>query len=176
MTHLLTGAAIIISPLVKHLLKHRKKLYQSDKTLPLGFQDTINALIRDNQRLAVLLESRLSIARVSRAWWTTVSSITGRKITQCELISTIIDPDVISEYFCGINTDPQYASPTVSRSVCAVTGLLNKIKRTACGPDELPFWFWRDYAYDLALVITDNRRCPLFGNKLTLSVYRKSPC
>ena len=29
-----------------------------------------------------------------------------------------------------------------------------KQKPTAVGPDDLPYWFWRDYAYDLAPVIT----------------------
>ena len=28
------------------------------------------------------------------------------------------------------------------------------VKPTAAGPDDLPYWFWRDYAYDLALLIT----------------------
>ena len=35
-----------------------------------------------------------------------------------------------------------------------VVNLLLKQKQTAVGPDDLPYWFWRDYAYDLAPVIT----------------------
>ena len=31
---------------------------------------------------------------------------------------------------------------------------LSTLKRTASGPDELPFWIWRDYAYQLAPTIT----------------------
>ena len=30
-----------------------------------------------------------------------------------------------------------------------------RLKRTASGPDELPNWLFRDFAYDLALAITD---------------------
>ena len=32
--------------------------------------------------------------------------------------------------------------------------VLSTLKRTAPGPDELPFWIWRDYAYQLAPTIT----------------------
>ena len=46
-------------------------------------------------------------------------------------------------------------------SVYAVTGLLKKMKRTAFGTDELPFWFWRDYADDLVAIITDIFNCSL---------------
>ena len=31
---------------------------------------------------------------------------------------------------------------------------LSTLKRTAPSPDELPFWIWRDYAYQLAPTIT----------------------
>ena len=36
----------------------------------------------------------------------------------------------------------------------AVRKLLTHQKRTASGPDEFPYWFWRDYSHYLAPVIT----------------------
>ena len=32
--------------------------------------------------------------------------------------------------------------------------VVSTLKRTAPGPDELPFWIWRDYVYQLAPTIT----------------------
>jgi len=39
-------------------------------------------------------------------------------------------------------------------SIYSVVNLLLKQKPTAAGPDDLPYWFWRDYAYHLGPVIT----------------------
>ena len=36
-----------------------------------------------------------------------------------------------------------------------VTQLLSKLKRTACGPDELPYWLFREFAHDLGPVVID---------------------
>ena len=35
-----------------------------------------------------------------------------------------------------------------------VIHFLSKVKRTACGPDELPYWLFRDFAHDLAPAVT----------------------
>jgi len=105
-------------------------------------------------------------ARGSRAWWTTVNTITGRD-SQPQLISSVIHPDIINEYFCSINSDPEYIAPAlidipddvripkIHVPLHVVTHFLSKLKRTACGPDELPYWLVRKFAHDLAPVITD---------------------
>ncbi|XP_022809436.1 uncharacterized protein LOC111346415 [Stylophora pistillata] len=152
-----------ISPLVKHLLKFRNRLQKRSKPLPVGLEDRINHLIRENQRQAVKQDSSMS-GRGSRAWWSTVNTITGRD-TQPQLISSVIHPDIINKYFCSINSDPEYIAPapidipddaripTIPLHV--VTHFLSKLKRTACGPDELPYWLFREFAHDLAPVVTD---------------------
>ena len=81
------------------------------------------------------------------------------------MITSVIHPDTINEYFCGINSDPDYVAlalidiPDDSRipeiPLHVVTHFLSKLKRTACGPDELPYWLFRDFAYDLAPAVTD---------------------
>ena len=100
-----------ISPLVKYLLKFRNRLQKRSKLLPGGLENRINHLIRENQRQAVKQESCMS-GRGSRAWWSTVDTITGRD-TQLRLISSAIDQDTINEYFCSINSDPEYVAPAV---------------------------------------------------------------
>ena len=100
----------------------------------------------------------------SRAWWSTVNTITGRD-PQPQLISSVIHPVIINEYFYSINSDPEYVAPAlidipddarISKiPLHVVTNFLSKLKRTACGPDEFPFLLFRGFAHDLALVVTD---------------------
>ena len=44
---------------------------------------------------------------------------------------------------------------------CDVRNLLTHQKRTASGPDEFPYWLWRDYSHHLAPVITKVFNCSL---------------
>jgi len=44
--------------------------------------------------------------------------------------------------------------PTVVKNV--VRKLLTHQKRTAAGPDEIPYWFWCDFSHYLAPVIIAN--------------------
>ena len=104
-----------------------------------------------------------SQTRGSKRWWLVVNGITGRSNSEVS-ISTLRDPQVINMYFQSINTDSSYTAPvSVSIaegtrlpkiSIYSVVNLLLKQKPTAAGPDDLPYWFQRDYAYDLAPVIT----------------------
>ena len=41
-----------------------------------------------------------------------INSITGRKSTHVS-ISSIVSPDEINDYFCTINTDPNYIDPEI---------------------------------------------------------------
>lgn len=49
-----------ISPLVKYLLKFRNRLQKRSKLLPVGLEDRINHLVRENQGQAVKRESCMS--------------------------------------------------------------------------------------------------------------------
>ena len=67
-------------------------------------------------------------------------------------VSSTIDPKTINLYFQSINTDVQYSTPEVlsipdgtripTIEVHTVWKFLSTLKRTAPGPDELPFWIW----------------------------------
>ena len=97
-----------ISPLVKHLLKFRNRLQKRSKPLPVGLGNKINHFIRENQRQAVKQEY-LCLVGDSRAWWSTVNTISGRD-TQPQLISSVIHQDTINENFCSLNSDPEYVA------------------------------------------------------------------
>ena len=49
--------------------------------------------------------------------------------------------------------------PTVNE--CDVRNLLSHRKQTASGPDEFPYWLWRNYSHHLAAVITKIFNCSL---------------
>ena len=157
-----------MSPLVKRLWKIRNKNSRSHRQSQVR-QERINELIRAEQIRAVN-ERRSSYDTSSKRWWDTVNMITGRQARNTPVSSTI-DPITINLYFQSINTDDQYSTlevlsipdgtrmPTIE--VHTVWKFLSTLKRTAPGPDELPFWIWRDYAYQLAPTITKETVSPL---------------
>ena len=152
-----------MSPLVEHLCKIRNKKSRSHRQSenPV-LQERINELIRAEQIRAVD-ERRSSYHTSSNRCWDTVNMITVRKSRNAPVSSTI-DPKTINLYFQSINTDVQYSTPEVlsipdgtripTIEVHPVWKFLSTLKRTAPGPDELPFWIWMDYAYQLAPTIT----------------------
>ena len=150
-------------PLVKHLLKLRKKAINNrDTDSSHRLQERINKLIQKNQLKAVKQENKNHNCG-SKRWWSLVNKITGRDNSEVPL-SHIIDPKVMNEHFQTINTDSDNVPPQILHipsgtrvpelSVHTVCKLLLKQKRTTSGPDKLPYWFWNTYAYDIASVIT----------------------
>ena len=162
-----------MSPLVKHLLKQRKRAIQkSDSESHARLQDQINKLIRENQLNAVKQENK-NQKTGSKQWWSNVNSITGRN-NRSRSVSAAFDPSEINVYFQSINSDPQYAAPepveipdgtrVPSLSINTTLHLLQNLKRTASGPDDLPYWFWKEFAFELAPTITN-----IFNTSLKLS-------
>ena len=72
---------VFMSPLVKHLLKKRKKaVVRRDEETTLRLQNQINTLIRANQLNAVQCENRTQKTGTKK-WWKNVNNITGKKVT-----------------------------------------------------------------------------------------------
>mgnify|MGYP002803377516 CR=1 FL=1 len=147
-----------MTPLVKHLLKIRNKNIRNGSTDYI-LQARINELIRTNQRNAVNNENQKQ-SMGTRAWWNTVNQITGNRYHASVGYILIL----IKSIFPDTNLDQQYSMPelvpipedirvpTIDEET--VLQFLLKQKRTASGPDKFPYWFWRDFAYYLAPVIT----------------------
>lgn len=152
-----------MSPLVKHLWKIRNKTaHRGNQAENIIHQEKINTLIRMKQLNAVNNE-RIKYNWGSKGWWDTANRITGRK-TQGTLVSSVISPEVINTYFQTINSDDAYEAPTRLQIPVGtrlptvkeydVRNLPTHQKRTSSGPDEFPYWLWRDYSHHLAPVIT----------------------
>ena len=159
-----------MSPLIKHLCNLRNKSMKRygfliDTTL----QERINNLIRENQVREVRNEA-FKHRNGSKGWWDTVNKITGRKSNN-QMISSIIEPETVNSYFKEINTSPQYTAPEQlpvpngtripTFDVNTVKWFLLNQKRTAAGPDQLPHWLWKDYAHQLAPIITMIFNCSI---------------
>ena len=148
-----------MSPLVKHQLKKRKiAIEKKEEEAVTRLQNQINRLIYANQVNAIQNEKN-----GSGKWWKNINNITGRKGTTWP-VSSILEPNAINTYFQSINTDPAYSAPELlsipmdtkipSVSLDKVYDFLRKQKRTACGPDDLPYRFWNIYAEILAPILT----------------------
>lgn len=99
-----------MSPLVKHLLKQRRKaIIKGNTEINLRLTYQINKLIRDNQLNAVEQEVGSQKAG-SKRWWSNVNSITSRKRKEHASVSAFIDPCDINAYFQSVNTDPNYTT------------------------------------------------------------------
>ena len=103
--------------------------------------------------------------------------MTGRK-TGNVLVSNIFSLEEVNRYFQEINIDPNYSTPELMEipeetripmvDEYLVWTLLIRQKRTASGPDELPYWLWRDYAHHLAPVITKTFNLSLRNQEVPL--------
>ena len=107
-------------------------------------------------------------------------------------VSSTIDPKTINLYFQSINTDVQYSTPEVlsipdgtripTIEVHTVWKFLSTLKRTAPGPDELPFWIWiggtslinlRQQLPKYLTLLSRNSWSPACGSQLILHLFRK---
>ena len=154
-----------MSPLVKSLLKKKKTRSRKGGGRDLTeLTEKIGRLIAENRR--ALASGKLG----SRAWWRKVDRLSMRK----DKCSSDPDKDFIiglNDYFGDICFDRDYSKPVLAEidvntpapqlSTFQVFLALSRIKRTATGPDGIPFWIWRDY---LALI---NRAGGLYGRILT---------
>ena len=99
----------------------------------------------------------------SRRWWENVDSISQRRNSS----QISLDPDSLdrlNDHFGQTCYDDNYIPPSdmmIAQGVEIpkiseryVRDILSKLKRTATGPDMLPFWVWKDHSEILTPVIT----------------------
>ena len=80
-------------------------------------------------------------------------------------MSAFINPRDINAYFQSVNTDPNYTTPEPVQipegtripllSINTVKHHLLNQKRSSAGPDNLPYWFWKCFATELAPIVTE---------------------
>ena len=131
-----------MSPLVKSMLKTKAKVSISNTERLQLLNRRISQLISENR--THLLANLIG----SQKWWKGVDSRSQR----------------LNDYFGSLCTDDSYIEPlpvTIDDSVqvpeiseLQVWQSLCKLKRTAVGPDNIPFWIWKDLADIFTPVVT----------------------
>ena len=147
-----------MTPVIKILLKKRTIFLARGKT-------TEAELL--NSRLSELInktrKGSTSDAIGSRKWWKKINQMSSRK-AEADLNLNNHFSEELNDYFAKVCFDDSYVSPNPVYVSDDITFLkfnemevfvaLSNAKRTATGPDEIPFWIWKDYADVFAPVIT----------------------
>ena len=153
-----------MSPLLKHLLSKRNKLLRKGMVQEAGLlQPRITQLIKENQ-LNLTKVNKQKHDMGSKSWWKVIDKLTGRVGSSMNL-SSLFNVNDINTHFQSIDTDISYVEPALLKIIpelhkvpviheISVFKALARVKRTATGPDDLPFWFWKEYALELTPVIT----------------------
>ena len=147
-----------MSPLIKSLLKAKSRIARSQKD---GFS-LINKRISD----VICLNRRNFRALVgSRTWWRKTNDISQRNASSSRVTLDNASLTRLNRYFGELCHDDSYIEPTLSIigdevdipsfTEQQVWNALKRIKRTATGPDYIPYWVWNDHAEILTEVITN---------------------
>ncbi|PFX22546.1 putative RNA-directed DNA polymerase from transposon X-element [Stylophora pistillata] len=138
-----------MTPLVKSLLRQKSRI-------SIGSADRVKAL---NKRISeIICENRgnFSAAIGTCDWWKRVDDISQRRRPGAVLS---LDHDSLRElnnYFAELCSDDVYMAPIplekgeeveiITVSERAVWNILQRIKKTATGPDAIPYTTWKDHA------------------------------
>ncbi|PFX12862.1 hypothetical protein AWC38_SpisGene23110 [Stylophora pistillata] len=156
-----------MSPLVKSLLKKKPRSRKGGGRDLAELTEKIGRLIAENRR--ALASGKLG----SLAWWRKVDRLSMRRDkSRCEPDKDFII--CLDDYFGDICFDREYSEPVPAEidantpapqlSTFQVFIALTRRKRTATGPDGIPFWIWKDYAE----IFT-----PVIENLLNMSLARQ---
>ena len=129
-------------------------------------RDQIKKLIRDNQLNAGNYKQEVGSQKAgSKRSWSNVNNITSRKRKKHVAVSAFIDLCDINAYFQSVSTDLNYTAPESIKilegtrnpllSINTVKHHLLNQKRSSAGPDNLPYWFWKCFATQLAPIVTE---------------------
>ena len=144
-----------MTPLVKVMLRQKTKL--SDEVRLKELNERISEVIGENRR-------QYHLGAVgSRDWWKGVDSVSQRR-NSAHIMLDHESLENLNDYFCKLCTDDNYVQPS-DVQICTdvkvptiserqVWNALSNLKRTATGPDRIPFWIWREHAELLTPVIT----------------------
>ena len=150
--------------LEKKSIESKNKLLRKGMVQEVGFlKPRITQLIKQNQ-LNLTKVNKQKHDMDSKCRWKVIDKLTGRVGSSMNL-SSLSNVNGINTQFQSINTNINYVEPALleimpePHKVPVIHGIsvfkvLVHVKRTATGPDDLPFWFWKEYALELTPVIT----------------------
>ena len=149
--------------MLKYLLRKRNKLLRKGLIAEAEIiADKIPQLIKENQQNMVQTSNR-KYQRGSKAWWELVDKLSGRS-KPIKHLSALFNVCDMNDHFKAINTDLDYTEPRLVEITdscqpptfdeVSVMNALTRLKRTATGPDNIPFWLWKEFAPELTPALT----------------------
>lgn len=147
-----------ITPLVKSLIRRKTKKIGSTQMGRLQeIKLKINYLICENRR------NLLNAPVVSKEWWKQVDDLSQHRHSSAKVSLGTESLQELNDYFADLCRDPDYKEPTPAE-VCEeiqapeiserhVRMCLQYLKKTATGPDLIPYWIWKNHAEILAPII-----------------------
>ena len=146
-----------MTPLVKSLMRVKSRIAPSNKDQLAEVNRKISELISKNRRTLAKAPVR------SREWWKHVDNLSLRQHISANVTLDTKSLEELNDYFADLCTDDAYTKPVpaiVDKSLEApqiserhVWNCLQHLKKTAMGPDLIPFWIWRDHAEIFTSVI-----------------------
>ena len=146
-----------MTPLVKSLMRVKSRIAPSNKDRLAEVNRKISELISKNRRTL----AKASVG--SREWWKHVENLSQQRSISANVTLDTKSLEELNDYIVDLCTDDAYTKPLpaiVDKSLEApqiserhVWNCLQRLKKTAMGPDLIPFWIWRDHAEIFTSVI-----------------------
>ena len=146
-----------MTPLVKYMLRNKSRIsvLRTDQHQELSRR--VSEVIGENRRM--LLEGKTG----SREWWKNVDLISQRRRSTNVSLDKETAQD-LNDFFGELCTDGDYVEPALLEigpevevpeiSERYVWNTLSSLKKTATGPDQIPYWVWKDQAEIFTPIIT----------------------
>ena len=146
-----------MTPLVKYMLRNKSHISVLRINQHKELSRRVSEVIGENRRM--LLEGKTG----SREWWKNVDLISQRGRSTNVSLDKETAQD-LNDFFGELCTDGDYVEPALLEigpevevpeiSERYVWNTLSSLKKTATGPDQIPYWVWKDQAEIFTPIIT----------------------
>ena len=147
-----------MTPLLKSMLRSKSRVSYLNKDRLCVINKRIADIISDNRR------KFMAAIPGSLAWWKGVDELSQRRCASCKVHLDNSYLAELNDYFAKLCSDDMYTEATLV-TICdeveipviserQVWNSLSALKRTATGPDQIPYWVWKEHAEIFTPIIT----------------------
>ena len=147
-----------ITPLLKSLLKIMSRISPNNLEWNNEINKRISEIIVQNRR------KQFQEPIGTNEWWRNIDvSQRRKKSAHLNLEERFLGS--LNEYFAELCNDPEYVKPNLLTTAddmevpeiteIQVWNALRNLKKTATGPDQIPFWIWKEHAEICSPIIHD---------------------
>ncbi|CAB3991556.1 Hypothetical predicted protein [Paramuricea clavata] len=146
-----------MTPLLKSMIRAKSRISELNKDRLKEINKRISEVISENRRKCK------TTPLGSKAWWKMTDALSQRKKQDRAILDNTRLSD-LNDYFAKLCSDDTYVEPTPLRiesevetprvSELQVWNILKALTKTATGPDQIPYWIWKEHKEILTPVIT----------------------